>query len=158
MKYFAVIILLAVTMGQFRPEEREPNPKMVIKWKMTEFLDITEKQAEKFFPRVNALEKELKVLRDMDQNLHKELNDMLDDGSVNSNKVDNIIDELYSIEEKRMRLKKDHIKSMDDVLTPEQRAKYVAFERSFRHRLKDKLRDKKHRRGEHRKGIDRRWD
>ena len=54
----------ALLSGQFRPEEREPAPEMVIKWKLTEFLDITEKQAEKFFPRINALENDLKALKE----------------------------------------------------------------------------------------------
>ena len=59
-KNIIIILLVMITsiVGQFRPEERNSNPKLMIKWKMTEFLDISEKQAETFFPRVNAMEKE----------------------------------------------------------------------------------------------------
>lgn len=144
--------------GQFRPEEREPNPGMVIKWKLTEFLDITEEQAETFFPRVNTLENDLKSLREKDKELFKELNEMIDEEKVSSKKVDKILDELYTNEEKRLQLKRDHIKNMDDILSPEQMAKYVAFERSFKHRLKDRFREKKHKRGGFRKKLHRDWD
>ena len=47
---------------------------------------------------------------------------------------------------------------MYDVLTPEQRAKYVAFERSLKHRLKDRLRNKKQKRGGRSKKLHRGWD
>ena len=31
--------------------------KVMMKWKLTEYLDLGEKQAEKFFPKMNAHEK-----------------------------------------------------------------------------------------------------
>ena len=63
-KNIIIILLVMITsiVGQFRPEERNSNPKLMIKWKMTEFLDISEKQAETFFPRVNAMEKEVQLI------------------------------------------------------------------------------------------------
>ncbi len=159
-KNIIIILLVMITsiVGQFRPEERNSNPKLMIKWKMTEFLDISEKQAETFFPRVNAMEKEINRLKDREKEIHKELNEMIDENSVNTKEVNRIVEELTSIEEQKIRLKMDHIRNLDDVLTPKQQAKYVAFGRSLKHRMKDKLKNKIKDRGDRRKGLDRRWD
>jgi len=150
--------MITLLVGQFRPEERNSNPKLMIKWKMTEFLDISEKQAEIFFPRVNAMEKEINILKDREKEIHKELNEMIDNNSVSNNGINRIIDELTSIEEQKIRLKMDHIRNLNDVLTPKQQAKYVAFGRSLKHRMKDKLKDRIKDRFDHRKGMERRWN
>ena len=38
------------------------NMRVMLKWKLTEYLDLDESQAEKFFPKMNSHEKELKSI------------------------------------------------------------------------------------------------
>ena len=63
-----LILVLGLTLLFSQPERKHGGEKarMLMKWKMTEFLDISEDQAEKFFPKFNSFHKEHK-------NIHTEI-------------------------------------------------------------------------------------
>ena len=55
MKMYCLLIpVLGLTLLFSQPERKHGGEKarMLMKWKMTEFLDISEDQAEKFFPKL----------------------------------------------------------------------------------------------------------
>ena len=55
-----ILILLLSVFLQAQEVASKKNMKIMMKWKLTEYLDLGEEQAEKFFPKMNTHEKDIK--------------------------------------------------------------------------------------------------
>ena len=88
MKYLLTLFsIFTLVSGQHRgpsigggPDHKDVD--MIKKWKLIEFLDISENQSDKFFTRINLFEKEMKAIRKKEKlNLrhehHAEMDDIL---------------------------------------------------------------------------------
>ena len=126
--------------NQHQPDRDEI--KMLKTWKLTEYLDLTESQAERFFPRLNTLEKELHSLQKQRDNLFHELDRMIEDEKEKKRRVDEIIIELDNLGKYKADLLKVHMMNIDDILTTNQKTKYIVFEQKFRKRLKEEILNK----------------
>ena len=62
MKKMIFIIALCVSLSMMQEARSGKNMKVMMKWQLTEYLDLEESQAEKFFPKMNTHEKELKSI------------------------------------------------------------------------------------------------
>ncbi len=111
------------------------------KWELTKDLNLTEKQAEVFFPRVNELENNLERIRKDENKLYREMNQMIEDNTVQKKRMDEILDQISDLERQKIELVHDHMKNLDDVLTPEQMAKYGVFEQKFKRQMKKRLKN-----------------
>ena len=63
LKNVILILLCCVFLGA-QDVVPKKNMKIMMKWKLTEYLDLGEEQAEKFFPKMNTHEKEMKKIND----------------------------------------------------------------------------------------------
>ena len=64
MKKLSFTILLITSLALAQPGHfggGHEKARMMKKWKLIEYLDLSEEQSEKFFLRINSLEKELKT-------------------------------------------------------------------------------------------------
>ncbi|MBC8213024.1 MAG: hypothetical protein ISR90_06095 [Candidatus Marinimicrobia bacterium] len=136
-----VIISVAVAQPGHKPPGRE-NIEIMKKWKLTEYLNLTEEQAEKFFPRLNEMENRLKDINEKKKTLTKELNNMSERDDVKNKRINQIIDEIYELEVDKLKVRKTHFKNIDDILSTEQKAKYTVFEKKFKKRMKDQFRER----------------
>ena len=141
-KYIIPLLILFchLNAGQGGPFKKEA--KLIKKWKLTEYLDISEKQAEKFFPAVNELEKKLKDVRESKREYYLELEKMIESGEYKSKRVYKITDELVDLNIEILNLKKEHLKNMNGILTPEQITKYAVFEKQFKKHLQNMINEK----------------
>ena len=64
--------------GQFdrMKKPRREQIEMLRIWKMTEELDLSEKQAEKFFPKLRNEDKKIEELENQRQKIYRELNEI----------------------------------------------------------------------------------
>ena len=111
MKKMVLLIALAISfttlygqkqpppLDEFQMQERMDKLENFRIWKMTETLDLSEKQAEKFFPKLREGEKKLQKLYTKRQELHSSIQEMID-----SEKI--ILDEVLKITESIKKL--DH--------------------------------------------------
>ena len=113
--------------------------RMIKKWKLIEYLDLNEKQSEKFFVRVNAFQKEMKAIHKKNKNLREEIHELLEDDKIKENKVNDLIDEYFDIQSEILELRRNHHSEIGDILNPEQTVKYVVFDHAFKKRLTDQL-------------------
>jgi Spy/CpxP family protein refolding chaperone len=127
----------------FAQPGRDNNMKMMKKWKLIEYLDLTETQADKFLPRSNLYEKELTLFQRKSVELHTELNNLIEDGNLSNSKIDDVLEKMHKLQKERLKFRFEHFKNIDDVLTIEQKAKYIAFDRKFRKRMSDRLKNDK---------------
>ena len=128
------------------PEVRE-RLAMVKKWKMTEALDIGEEQANTFFPRLNSLEKlrtrHVEERREIFVRLKMVLDRQAGEEAVKEKDLQSLLDEFSTKEEKFTSELKAAQESVMEVLTMEQRAKYVIFEDMFQREILDILSKRK---------------
>ncbi|MBO8130849.1 MAG: hypothetical protein H0Z29_04935 [Candidatus Marinimicrobia bacterium] len=103
-------------------------------WKLTEYLDLTEDQSTRFFPRFNNLEDIIRDKYKEKMYLVKKIEEEIDkkDGSITSREVNSYIDKLYGIDKDIINEKEKFIRGLSDILTPEQQLKYLIFEDKFR--------------------------
>ncbi|NOZ07598.1 MAG: hypothetical protein GXO91_01820 [FCB group bacterium] len=134
------ILTLTVLFGMQR-RQIDKDVQVFKKWELTKDLNLTEKQAEVFFPRVNELENNLERIRKEENKLYREMNRMIDENAVQKKRMDEILDQISDLERQKIELIHDHMKNLDDVLTPEQMAKYGVFEQKFKRQMKKKLKN-----------------
>ncbi len=116
--------------------------EMMKMWKLTEHLDLSEDQAAKFFPRYKALEKELQEMDKSQRDLMKQIKEMMEEGKeVKDKELNRIVKKASEIEKQKIDKKWEFVESLGEVLTPEQKAKYIGFQIRFKHALRDAIRD-----------------
>lgn len=143
-----IIIFLGLVALCFAQEFDEKDPRVIIEkvkiWRITQELDLTTEQAEKFFPRLNELHKIEKEFHDKRMHVLAQLEDLLAKNAAEEEimKVMNRYDDVYR-EKSENEIQK--LEAMWQVLTPVQRAKYVIFEEEFIREIRDMIREiKKH--------------
>jgi Spy/CpxP family protein refolding chaperone len=125
-------------MDPARMRERVNAMKM---WKMTDYLELTEEQAGTFFARLRVHEEEAAEINRQKKQLYREFQKQIDEGSVKSKDVDRYLEETAKLEQSHIELRKQHLQSMDDILTEEQMAKFAVFQERFRRELRYQLQD-----------------
>jgi len=143
-KYIYVIIFIFVLNGQdLKPRK---NMKVMMKWKLTEYLDLNEEQAEKFFPKMNSYEKKRKDINSKIKLLKENIENQVNMNSSNKRKNRASIEELQKLEKSLIDAKSEYFLSIQNVLEPVQITKLLIFDKKFKKVLKEELKNKNNRR------------
>ena len=149
MKYCLTLFsILTLVSAQHRGSSSGAGPdredaEMIKKWKLIEFLDISEDQSDKFFTRINAFEKEMKSIRKKEKELRESIHELMDEDKLTEKKVSRLMDEYFQFEREKLDLRRKHHEDIGDILSPKQTVKYMVFEHHFKKRIKDHLKDRK---------------
>jgi len=134
-----ILILLCSMFIQAQEVASKKNMKIMMKWKLTEYLDLGEEQAEKFFPKMNTHEKDIKKINEQIKALRIDMEKQIESG-VSDKKVNREnIEKIQELEQKKLSLKSKYLLSLEDVLEPNQVSKLMVFEKRFKRSLKDQL-------------------
>lgn len=138
MKNIKIILLslLLIGVGLSMPPHDSEKARMLMKWKMTEYLDITEEQGDKFFPRLNSFQKKHTSIRKQIGELFDEVEELIDDGKVKLKSVEKIKNQINDLEHQKHELRMNFLNENKDILTDEQFAKLLVFEYKFKQKLK----------------------
>ena len=126
--------------GQKMPPRREPIAMLRI-WKMTEELELTEDQAGRFFPRLRSDDKNIEDLETERQSIFRELHKEAMKGGMAEKSLNEKIERISTIEVKILKNRVNFIKNLDDLLSPDQRAKLMVFRHRFRDRMENMMRE-----------------
>ena len=146
------IMLLSVTMVIGQPEqavvkEKKEKMEMMMAWKLTEHLKLTNEEAEKFFPRFREHRETMGAFTDKEKKLNAEIKEKIERGdALSNNDLDKLLDELSGLERKRIKEKKLFIDGLEGHLNNVQRAKLIGFEHRFRKDVREQL--KHHKKGD----------
>ena len=153
MKNISIFMLLtAMVVGQIPdpPLERHVDPKergrieIMKMWKLTEHLNLSEEQATRFFPRYQNMREGIEVLNVRQKELVEEYKKMMEKGDgINDDDFNRLMKQFQEIEETKVKEKFRFVHDLSDVLTPDQRARYVMFEVRFKHELQKALREER---------------
>jgi len=139
MANYLLIIILSLSALSAQKNDQRKNMRLMMKWKLTEYLDLNENQAEFFFPRMNSHEKEMKIINNEIKNLKDELDEYILSGSSSKRKNNSVLEQIRSLEQNKVNLKFDYLNSVDDILNPSQVSKLLIFENKFRRSLQDQI-------------------
>ncbi len=142
MKYLAIPIaalLLSVSPGQ--PGRVDGNEaRMLKKWKLVEYLALTEDQSTKFFPRVEIFERAMEDVRKEERRLYEDIEGDIQRGDdFSSSELRDMLKKYRELDQNALQLKHNHFSGMEDILTPTQIAKYAIFEQKFRKRMMENI-------------------
>ncbi|MFB0515266.1 MAG: Spy/CpxP family protein refolding chaperone [Candidatus Neomarinimicrobiota bacterium] len=127
--------------GWTDPQRRLDRLNTVKMWKLTEYLGLSEEQAEKFFPRTQEHQKEADEIVRKRRQLYEEFQQKMDAGKISAKDVDQYVAEVAKLDKSHIDLRAKHIESLKDILTDEQRAKFAVFNEHFRRQLQYQLRE-----------------
>ena len=121
--------------GRRSPEKME---NMIV-WRLTEDLDLTTDQAEKFFPRFREHRKSLEELGKQE----REMIGNIDREKLNKNDVKKKIEEISKLRQKRIELESEFVLSLDDVLAPDQMIRLGVFKQRMMMEMRGEMQDEK---------------
>jgi Spy/CpxP family protein refolding chaperone len=122
--------------------ERHQRMEMMMVWKLTDELDLTPEQAEKFFPRFRQHRNELDEVRKMQHALGKEMKQNLKkDKEISENDVESTVKKISELRKKSVDLESNFILGMKDVLSPRQLANFSMFKQKMMKNIRGELKE-----------------
>jgi hypothetical protein len=110
------------------------------KAKLIEILNLNEENSIRFFARRNEHQNKIKEILDQKDQLADKMEAEFKEGTKVSNSVYNEqINSFIEFENKIHKERENYIRSLNDILTPEQIAKLAVFEQKFRKEIKQRM-------------------
>ena len=143
MKYIIVLLFLnnLFSQGVFPKKDRHERKETMIIWKLTEELELTSEQAEKFFPEHREHRQNIEELREKIENLGEESWGNFD--NINSKEITKIIKERQDLKKKIIDLETEFIFSMENLLNSKQLALLATFKSRMMNDMRADLKGKK---------------
>jgi Spy/CpxP family protein refolding chaperone len=134
------------TMGLHRREHVERRVQTMKMWKLTEELNLSEDQATKFLPLMNAFDQKMdEVRRTRQESMHK-LSYLAWDEKAKPAEINKVLEILENLEDQQMALRKQFHKDIAGILEPAQLGRMVLFNHRFPDMMRDAIRDYEDRR------------
>ena len=124
----------------------------MIIWRLTEDLDLTIDQSEKFFPRFREHRKNLEELGKQE----REIVGTIDGKKISKNDVKEMIEDISKLRQKRIQLESKFVLSLDDILEPDQMIRLGIFKQKMMTEMRNEIRDGKEKKQKNKKDRNRR--
>jgi len=135
-----VITVVSVTLTAQRKHDRQHKvPDKILqleKIKLIEILEMDEETTLKFFSRRSEFEREMDGIHKAINEKLAEMEQMVNSDNVLDEELKTAIEDLNLKHQKLDKKKADFINSLDDILSYEQIAKMILFERRFKEELR----------------------
>jgi len=129
-----------------KEDEDRGRMEMYAIWKLTETLNLNEKQAEVFFPKLNAHKDKMRgIQRDRRGNWKDIVSKAKKGEAISDNELQEVLNKDKSIEKKAISEKEKFSKGLNDVLNNEQIVLYHVFGREMLGEAKERMRDQRKR-------------
>ena len=129
------------------PVRSERMESMVI-WRLTDHLELSSEQAEKFFPRFREHREEIKQLDNDQREIYDATREQMDgDKKLSEADVKKTIDRVAKLRKERVELETKFVLGMDDILSPNQMVKLGVFKERMMNEMREEMRDKKGKKG-----------
>ena len=157
MKNVLLMMTILIPLSLFaQPDQDDHSRKAMGIWQITERLDLTESQAEKFFPKFKSHRNEMEKIEEDKRESLKSIHESLKDGKdVSEKDLDRAIKDLESFEKKKLQARLDYMNDLDGVLSTKQRAQLLMMPSGMKKEAKEKI--KKHKKQRKRRHDRDRW-
>jgi len=127
--------------GFGQPSERM---EMMMTWKLTEELDLTPEQADKFFPRMKVHRENMEKIDDEIRNVVKELQEKVkDDKDISDSEFSSTIQKVSTLEKQKIDEKNRFMVELKGILDNTQRVKLTMFKTKFAKDMQEQIRAKR---------------
>ncbi|HIB79187.1 MAG: hypothetical protein COA72_05860 [Candidatus Neomarinimicrobiota bacterium] len=112
-------------------------------WKLTEYLELKEVQAEKFFPSMRAHQKQVMEIRKEEKELFTPLYKKVKKGEdISKAEANKLLKKVAAFEQKKSNTRIDFIKKSGDILNPTQQVKLLMFDGHMKQQVRDRMQDR----------------
>ena len=116
--------------------------KMMMIWKLTDHLELSQNQAEIFFPVMREHQKELMRIRKEEMKLFDPTFAKVKNGEkVSKSDLNKLLGNIKSFEEKKVKDRIDFIKKSGDILDPTQQVKLLMFEPTVKQQMQRRMKE-----------------
>ena len=158
MKHILLLIFVSGLIAQDfdhpeRDHERSEKMEMMMVWKLTDELDLSPEQAEKFFPRLRKHRNELDEVKKMERALAGEMRKKMgEDEDLSEKDVKNTVKKATELRKKVVDLESEFLLGMDDILSPRQLAHLGMFKQNMMRNIRGELKERHGKKGKRGKG------
>ena len=156
MKYIIFVNILTVLFAQrydrfeedyrFNEGKRTARVENMVIWRLSEDLNLTTQQAEKFFPRFRDHRKEMEKIKVEEKKVYESILEKSGtDDKVTSSEAKSIINTINELQIKRIDLQSNFITEMDGILDPMQMIRFAAFKYRLASDMRSEMQGKKDR-------------
>lgn len=141
-KLFPILILIAAisitSFAQFKPQRPPDNRAhlrervgLIRMWKLIERLELTEQQSLIFFPAMNEHDVRIRTLRDEEERLLDKIEAQFQAITLDMRALEAVVDSVAMLRDERLSVELVFIDKVNQILTVEQKAKFLLFDRVF---------------------------
>jgi len=124
--------------------ERSQRRESMVIWRLTEDLDLSSEQAEKFFPRFREHREKLDGIgKDERKSLMDIRFKIRDDEEISKSEMEKTIKKVAELRKDRVDLETKFILGMEDILDPNQMVKLSVFKQRLMKEMQGEMRDRK---------------
>ena len=117
--------------------------EMMMIWKLTDHLELTQDQAEKFFPSMRAHQKQVLKIRKEEKELFTPLYKKVKKGEdISKAEANKLLNKVATYEQKRSKARIDFVKNSGDILNPTQQVKLLMFDGQMKQQVRDRMQDR----------------
>ena len=162
MKHILLLIFVSGLIAQDfdhpeRDHERSEKMEMMMVWKLTDELDLSPEQAEKFFPRLRKHRNELDEVKKMERALAGEMRKKMgEDEDLSGKDVKNTVKKTTELRKKVVDIESRFLLGMDDILSPRQLAILCMFKQKMMRNIRGELKEHHGKEGKRGKNMGRR--
>lgn len=146
-----MLIMVSLSFAQFSDGDRRMDKgrreriEELRIWKMTEFLDLSPEQAEKFFPALKKQDKKNRKIFKEHKNLMEEMYEKSQKENFDPSDEDvvKILNTMDKLDRNMKKSQREFIENDLDFLTNQQKVKYIIFDSRFKSHLLNALREHK---------------
>ncbi len=129
--------------GFGQPSERM---EMMMTWKLTEELNLTPEQADKFFPRMKVHRENLENIDAELRDAAKDIRRKIEDGKeISNNEFDKMFEKVTELEIQKIDEKIRFMSELNGILDNTQRAQLTMFKTKFAKEMREQIRMKRKR-------------
>ena len=152
MKKTTLTLLLLFMIGTLAAQPGRPGGpggqygermEMMMIWKLTDHLELTQDQAEKFFPSMRAHQKQVLKIRKEEKELFTPVYKKVKKGEdISKAEANKLLNKVASFEQKKSKTRIDFVKNSGDILNPTQQVKLLMFDGQMKQQVRDRMQDK----------------
>ena len=132
-------------MGRDEPPQAMERVERWRKMRLIEVLELKEEQSVRFLPRINEHERRMTDLRKEKDNVLDKI-ERLVRNRAEEKEIEGVFPEFFAVSGRMDAERQNFFNSVNDILTVEQRAKFLLFERHFERELREAMKEVSRRR------------
>lgn len=127
-----------------RIKPNKEKREMMMMFRLTEELDLTTKQGEKFFPRYREHREALEAIRKEIKAVGEPMKAKLDNkDNIDKGDIKKAVKQINDLKKKQADIEAEFILKMDDILSPEQQVKLAFFKRNMVKNIKKEMKGRR---------------